>query len=290
MPSTKTIDSLVEDIYNLFTSDTENKINQQDLDQFVESVVASVVSSISKVREKREQNLRISMIGHPNRKIWYSINGDNSKSGDLAAPTLIKFLYGDILESLLILLCQTAGHEVKEEQKEIKVAGVTGHHDAIVDNVLVDFKSASSFSFKKFKSGSVVSDDPFGYIAQLSAYRKASGLENAGFIAIDKSSGEICYCPIHPMDFINPETRIDEIKKFIKSPTPPKKCYDPVADGKSGNMRLAVGCTYCDYKYDCWKDANNGKGIRTFLYSNGPKDLVVVNREPDVQEIYDQQI
>ncbi|MEK9894938.1 MAG: hypothetical protein VW518_00745 [Burkholderiaceae bacterium] len=286
MATTKTIDSLVEDIYNLFTSDTEIKIKQKDLDQFAESVVSSVVSSLTEVRDNKERNLRISMIGHPDRKIWYSVNGEKDSIADLSAPTLIKFLYGHILESLLIFLCQTAGHEVKEEQKQVEIAGVTGHHDAIVDNVLVDFKSASSFSFKKFKSGDVASNDPFGYIAQLSAYRKASGLDKAGFIAIDKSSGEICYCPIHPMEFINPETRINEIKKFLEKSTPPKKCYDAIADGKSGNMRLAVGCTFCDYKHDCWKDANNGKGIRTFMYANGPKDFVVVNREPDVQEIH----
>jgi len=58
-----------------------------------------------------------------------------------------------------------------------------------------------------------------------------------------------------------------------------------IADGSSGNMRLAVGCSFCDYKYDCWKDANGGKGIRTFNYSNGPKHLVQVGKEPNVPEV-----
>ena len=38
-------------------------------------------------------------------------------------------------------------------------------------------------------------DDPFGYIAQISAYAEANGVERAAFLAIDKQSGEICLYP-----------------------------------------------------------------------------------------------
>lgn len=87
------------------------------------------------------------------------------------------------------------------------------------------------------------------------------------------------------MDMINPVSRIDNIREFLKSDTPPKKCYDPVADGASGNYKLSVGCNFCDYKHTCWSDANNGQGIRTFMYSNGPKNLVEVARTPNVPEV-----
>jgi hypothetical protein len=82
-----------------------------------------------------------------------------------------------------------------------------------LDGVLVDFKSASSFSFKKFKDGSILNDDPFGYIAQLSSYSEADNNLNAGFVVIDKTTGELCYCPVDDMDMINPVTRIDDIRK-----------------------------------------------------------------------------
>jgi hypothetical protein len=67
---------------------------------------------------------------------------------------------------------------------------------------------------------------------------------NAGFVVIDKSSGELCYCPIDEMDMINPVSRIDDIREFLKNDTPPAKCYSAVADGASGNLKLAFGCVY----------------------------------------------
>jgi hypothetical protein len=65
----------------------------------------------------------------------------------------------------------------------------------------------------------------------------------------------------------------------------PDRCYPPVEDGKSGNLKLSVGCSYCGYKFKCWDDVNEGKGLRTFIYSNGPRFLVNVEREPDVYEV-----
>jgi hypothetical protein len=44
-----------------------------------------------------------------------------------------------------------------------------GHQDAIIDGVLVDCKSASGVGFDKFKYNKLAEDDPFGYVAQLSA-------------------------------------------------------------------------------------------------------------------------
>ena len=279
----KSIDTLVEDIYSLFTNDEEIKIDKKHLDAFAEAVASSVASAISEVRKPREPSLRLSLIGHKDRKIWYEMNG--AEKQQLSAPTLIKFLYGDILEQLLILFTKVAGHDIVEEQAELTSNGVRGHKDATIDGVLVDFKSASPYSFKKFKEGTILNDDPFGYIAQISAYSDADNNPNVGFVAIDKSSGEICYCPIDDMDLINSGNRIDEIRSFLEKDTPPEKCYDSVPDGSSGNHKLHIGCAFCDYKFTCWSDANDGAGIRTFQYSNGPKHLVKVGKVPNVPEI-----
>jgi hypothetical protein len=267
----------------LFTNDEEITIEKKHLDAFAEAVVASVASAISEVRKEREPNLRLSLVGHKDRKIWYEMTG--AKKEPLPAPTLIKFLYGHILEELLILFTKVAGHDIKEEQAELHVNGVKGHKDATIDGVLIDFKSASSFSFKKFRDGGILTDDPFGYIAQLSSYSEADNNPNAGFVVIDKTSGELCYCPVDEIDMINPVSRIDDIREFLKSDKPPEKCYSPVADGASGNFKLAIGCVFCDYKHTCWQDANDGTGIRTFMYSNGPKHLVKVGKTPNVPEV-----
>jgi len=287
MTKEKTIDTLVEDIYNIFECEEEVKIKEEDLERFVKDVVESITTSV-KERERSRGNLRLSLIGQPDRKVWYTVrDGDKVGKEKLAGKDKIKFLYGHILESLLVFLSRTAGHTVADEQKTVKVGGVVGHQDAKVDGVLVDFKSASSYGFKKFKDRTIHSDDPFGYIAQLSAYAKANNSNEAGFVAIDKSTGEICYCPVHSMEMINADERIEYLKQTVKSDVPPPRCYGDIPDGKSGNYKLHIGCVYCSYKRDCWSDSNGGQGLKKFNYSTGPRYLTRIGRMPDVEEIYD---
>jgi hypothetical protein len=266
----KTIDTLVEDIYSLFTSNEPTKIPANVLQEFAKDVTDAVVSSLTEERKPRN-NLRLSMIGQPARKVWYSVR--STEQEELAGSDYIKFLYGDILEALLVFLSKVSGHKVSDQQKQVVLNDVVGHQDAVVDDVLVDFKSASSFSFKKFTEGMVFKDDPFGYVAQLSAYAQANNAKEAGWVVIDKTTGKIAYCPVHQMEMINATQKIDYLRNAIKDSEPPSRCYDDVPDGKSGNMQLAVGCNYCPYKFDCWSDANNGKGLRAFQYANSVKYL-----------------
>ena len=278
----KTIDTLVEDIYSLFTSNEPTKIPANVLQDFAKDVTAAVVNSLTEERKPRN-NLRLSMIGQPARKVWYSVR--STEQEELAGSDYIKFLYGDILEALLVFLSKVSGHKVSDQQKQVVLNDVVGHQDAVVDDVLVDFKSASSFSFKKFTEGMIFKDDPFGYVAQLSAYAQANNAREAGWVVIDKTTGQIAYCPVHRMEMINASQKIDYLRDAIKDSEPPSRCYDDVPDGKSGNMQLAVGCNYCPYKFDCWSDANNGKGLRAFQYANSVKYLTNVDREPNVPEL-----
>jgi len=286
--SNKQISTLVEDVYSLFTSDKKATIDAEDLKEMSEEICSSIIEAITQEERKPRNNLRLSMIGQPNRKIWYSFNNkdDNKKQEEeFTGPDFIKFLYGHILESVLVFLSKTAGHKVSDRQKELVVNDVVGHQDGMVDDVLVDFKSASSFSFKKFKTGKIFQDDPFGYIAQLSAYAQANEVKEAGFVVIDKTTGEITYCPVHHMEMINAEDRIDSIRESLESSIPPERCYSAIPDGAAGNLRLDTGCIYCSYKFDCWSDANNGTGLRAFQYAANVKYLTKVNKEPNVQEI-----
>ena len=278
----KTIDTLVEDIYSLFTSNEPTKIPANVLQEFAKDVTDAVVNALTEERKPRN-NLRLSMIGQPARKVWYSVR--STEQEELAGSDYIKFLYGDILEALLVFLSKVSGHKVSDQQKQVVLNDVVGHQDAVVDNVLVDFKSASSFSFKKFTEGMVFKDDPFGYVAQLSAYAQANNAKEAGWVVIDKTTGQIAYCPVHQMEMINASQKIDYLRNAIKDSEPPSRCYDDVPDGKSGNMQLATGCNYCAYKFDCWSDANNGKGLRAFQYANSVKYLTNVDREPNVPEL-----
>jgi hypothetical protein len=238
-------------------------------------------------------NLRLSAIGKPNRQLWYDINSKKDIE-DISSSTRIKFLYGYILEELLLLCASIAGHKVTDQQKEVEIEGVKGHQDARIDDVLIDCKSASSYSFKKFKSNDLIGNDPFGYIGQISAYAEANGIGGKGtapdemiaaFLVIDKSTGEICLTPVRNTEKDNATHRVNQVKGMVSNDHVPDRCYAPIADGESGNLKLAIGCIYCSHKRECWQDANHGQGIRAFRYSRGLNYLVNVAKEPKVEEV-----
>ena len=71
----------------------------------------------------------------------------------------------------------------------------------------------------------------------------------------------------------------------MKRKTPPEYCYQPIPDGVSGNMKLPRDCTWCPHKFECHKDTNDGKGLRTFDYAKGKVYLTHVEKLPNVAEI-----
>jgi hypothetical protein len=282
----KTIETLVEDIYDLFDLtpiDMDEAEVDKHIDTFGEMLKVHLKSFLYE-KPRDRGSLRLSAIGKPDRKLWYDVN-KKLTAETLPPSTRIKFLYGYILEELLLLCATVAGHEVTDQQKEITLEGVVGHQDSIIDGVLVDVKSASGAGFDKFKYNRLTEDDPFGYVAQVSAYATANGLDRAAFLAINKSTGEVCLSQLHSMDMINAKERITHLKNVVSAPFVPDRCYPDLPDGKSGNRRLSVGCVYCEYKRDCWSDANNGKGLRAFKYSQGKRYLTQVVKQPDVEEV-----
>jgi len=282
----KTVDTLVKDIYDLFSLDPI-KMDEQEVDKHIDTfgeMLKVHIKAFMYEEPRTRGNLRLSAIGKPDRQLWYDVNS-KKEIEDLAPSTRIKFLYGYILEELLLLCASIAGHKVTDQQKEVSVEGVLGHQDAMIDDVLVDCKSASGFSFKKFKDNKLLEDDPFGYIGQISAYAQANGVNEAAFLVIDKSSGEICLTPVHQMEMDNAKNRVKHLKGMVVNDHVPDRCYAPVPDGESGNLKLAIGCIYCNHKRECWSDANQGKGIRAFKYSRGRNYLVQVSKEPKVEEV-----
>ena len=278
----KSINTVVEDIYEVM--DKGVVPNPDTLDSFLWDMKEAILKQLSPSNRNRANHLRMSNIGKGDRQVWYDING-NSTQEKLTPDTRLKFLFGDIIEALLIYLVKEAGHEVTHEQHEVQIGGIKGHIDCKIDGAMVDIKSASAFSFKKFKEGTLKEDDKFGYIAQISAYAHAEGTTDAGFLVMDKVLGKLCYMPVPKEDRIDPVERINHMKKAVAKDTPPPRCYESVPEGKSGNMKLGVNCSYCAHKTTCWSDSNNGDGLRLFLYSNGPMWLTEVQKEPKVQEI-----
>ena len=287
MSSKKTLDTLVSDIYETISVLNEGKslnIPEEDIQEFGTAMMDALRSWSTPRDRSDNHNLRMSNVGKPLRQLWYDIKSEEEVP-PITAPTYIKFLFGHMAEPILFLLIKLAGHSLTNEQKEVKVSGVTGHMDCVIDGEVVDIKTASGFAFKKFKQGTLRDDDPFGYMSQLAGYEESEGTNKGGFLALNKENGELAlYCP-EELDKPNIKRKISNIKKALKLDRPPNKCYTSISDGKSGNMKLPTGCVYCRHKNTCHQDANEGKGVRVFKYSNKLVYFTKVAKEPRVEEI-----
>lgn len=279
--------TLPEDIYALFDSATDHEVSEENVEWAGEVFKDILRSRLQKRQEKKgEEVLRFSALGKKDRQLWYQANKPETAE-KLPGKMGFKFLYGDVLEILLLFLAKESGHEVTHLQHKVECDGVLGSMDAVIDGVPVDCKSASTYSYQKFADGGFVFDDPFGYIQQLSGYAHAIGnTERAGFLVCDKTHGDICFAEIDELDIqANPPgLRIAEQRTVVNLPSPPERCYPDVPEGKSGNKKLGVGCSYCAFKDECWSDANGGTGLRKFFYSRGPVWLTTVKKPPRVGE------
>lgn len=288
-PSKKNIKTLIEDIHQVLEKGA--KVPPNLTEDFGKRVGEMMASRLETLREYQKGQLRMSRMGEPDRKLWYHYNMPEV-SEKLDPQVLLKFLYGDLIEELLLFLSQVAGHTVEKRQHEVKINGVPGHIDAIIDGVLVDTKSAAPFSFEKFVNRKLEHDDPFGYKDQLFSYLHAlqddSSLEikkEAAFFVADKSDGRLC------LSFWRPDEKAKNIKDeyarkqaMVKQEKPPVKCFTPVPMGSSGNEKLSTRCSYCSFKFECWKDANGGQGLKSYQYSGGPIHLTKVVKEPQVEQ------
>lgn len=284
----KTIDTLIQDIYKLV--ETKEIPEGVDADKAIEDFGEAVKQLMIKefknyTRDKR--TLRLSNIGRDSRFLWNLVNNPDVQE-KIQPHTYIKFMYGHLIEELLLCLTKLAGHTVTDEQKQCEVEGIKGHMDCKIDGIVTDVKSTSTYSFKKFKDETLAANDSFGYIGQIKAYAHAEGQTRYGWLAMDKQNGHLTYLLYdeknkeHPMfNYLDYDIvkQISNIKELVTKPEPPEFCETPEPDGKSGNMKLTVKCSYCPYKQSCYPE------VRTFIYSTGPRYLTKVEKVPNVVEV-----
>lgn len=273
----KSIDTLVQDIYAVVSQ--PRKVDSDRINDFGKHLSGAIVNRL--FEERVQPSLRLSNLGTPcSRKLWYSINKPELEE-PLPPSARLKFLYGDILEELLLFLAEEAGHTVEGRQDELDVNGVKGHRDAVIDGRLVDVKSASTYSFKKFEGNNLRSNDPFGYLSQLGSYLHASKdveKDIASFLVIDKTLGNVTL-DTYAFGDVNYDNLVEERRQMLSQSEPPPREYEDQPEGKSGNRKLGIECSYCPFKKSCWP------GLRIFQYSTGPVFLTSVRKEPKVEEI-----
>ena len=289
----KTIHTLVDDIYRLMeTKEAEESVDvEAEIELFGENMKTLMRTEFGRKRTTDRRTLRLSNIGRDDRVLWNVVNGTEKE--EIKPATYIKFMYGHLIEEMLLFMTRMAGHEVSDEQRVCEVEGIKGHMDCKIDGLVVDVKSASSFGFKKFKDGTLAMDDAFGYVDQIKAYAHACGETEFGWLAMDKANGHLAVlkydledtqAPIHEHIKGDIRERIKHVKEMVKGDEPTELCTETIPDGKSGNKKLGIKCSYCQYKKHCYPE------LRAFAYSYGPKFLSEVVNEPRVQEINLEQI
>lgn len=288
----KTIHTLVEDIQQVLLEGVE--ISDEQAEEIGKRFGKMLQNRLAPRKEHVSQ-LRMSNIGTPCvRKLYLNVNDIGPKE-PLTPDTYLKFLYGDLIEELMLFLVELSGHTVEGTQDEQEIAGIKGHRDCVIDGTVVDVKSASSFSYKKFKEGKLAEDDPFGYITQIQSYLEAgkddpivTNKDEAAFFVVDKVLGHFCL-DFHKKQNYNWEKAYEIRKEIINGPDLPDRSFEPEPDGyvnpktkefiPNGNEKLGMFCSYCDRKHACHDN------IRTFLSSRGPVYLTKVVKEPRMIEV-----
>jgi hypothetical protein len=285
-----TIDTLVDDIHGLLDEANHHEtVAGPDIAQAYSRMLAK--------RDKRDTLLPLWASEYGDdclRKVWYKRHAQDEQS-PLAPYVRMKFMYGDVLEELLLALAKDAGHEVTGQQERVSIKGamgteiLSGRMDAIIDGHVVDVKSMSTFAYKKYsEQGLSKHNDSFGYRWQVALYHhlmveQGRVLENSQpyLLGIDKTLGHMALIPVAHLpskdEVVMRAARMaDAVTDEDKVPA---RGYEPVPDGASGNMKLDVACSYCDFKNLCWP------GLRTFIYSSGPRFLTEVALTPKVAEV-----
>lgn len=275
------ISTLIPDIYSLL--DDPKDIEKESITELTDVLTKVIQSSL--FEERTGTYLRLSNWSAPcKRQLWYKIHFPEEME-KLPAKAKLMFLIGHVCEAVLLFLAKEAGHEVKGQQDRLEVAGVEGHRDGIIDGRVVDAKSASPYSFEKFRGHRLEQEDAFGYVGQLRSYVKSSGDDVApsernrgSFLAIQKVTGELAL-DTYEFDGKGLEDEILDVKAVLGKPYPPERGFQPEAMGAKGNLKLPVACSYCPAKALCHP------GVRKFLYSSGPVYLTKVIEIPKVPEV-----
>ncbi len=297
----KSIIDLKSDIYQILDQTNDHEPSAERAASYAMRIGGELAKATLKRDKPREKGkLWASDLGKPcMRQHWYRFN--LPEAGEpLLGHTKFKFLYGNILEEAVLYMAEEAGHEVTDQQGEVETRlerptkvdwSIRGRIDGLVDKVLVDVKSTSSFGFERYRYGITDSNDSFGYLWQLGFYKEFGTFNETpveeGFIFIDKQNGHIEYVSAVTPTKEQLLQRAADIADAVEEPNGElvPRFYAPEAYGKSGNEALTTTCSYCSYKRECWKESNNGDGLRTFAYNHKPVSFTKIVREPKVPEI-----
>jgi hypothetical protein len=217
-------------------------------------------------REQGEFRLRMSNIGRAPCQLQMEKSG--APASRRPASFILRMMIGDAVEVYLTALLKLASANITggKDVVSFDIAGTTikGESDIDIDGAVWDIKSCSPWAFKnKWAKGydGLKKSDDFGYIGQLYGYSEGQGKPMGGWITADKSSGEVLVVEATPTgaetaqikaNLENTIRTVDLDKEF-------KRCFEPEEEffyrKPTGNKRLPMNCSFCDYRAACWPDA-----------------------------------
>lgn len=233
------------------------------LDSFAEAARHALEKHFTE--ERRDFTLRMSNIGKPTCQLQMQANGVEGEPRTYDFK--MRMILGDLIEALLIALMESSGIEIKSKHGKVsyEVDGktISGEYDIELDDGIYDIKTASPFAFEhKFNADNafekIKDNDSFGYIAQGIGYGMAANRSFKGWIAVNKSTGEIAFA-----DAIESVQEKDEVHEKIRKSIvatdgaqPFERQFHDVPEvfykKETGNRVLGVECSFCDYKRSCW--------------------------------------
>ena len=192
--------------------------------EFTEACTTSVIRQFS--NKRGDWKPRMSSLGRP--LCQQKMERDGAEK-NFEYNSLVRFMFGDLVEAIAILVMKSAGVDIEAEQKAVKLQlgkhSVSGTLDVEIDGKVWDIKSASPYAFEQ-KFGQmggykkIKEDDVFGYVSQGYLY--------------SKSREKFKRC------FTDKEETYKDKDKNVK---------------KTGNRVLSSICGFCDFKRTCWPDA-----------------------------------
>jgi hypothetical protein len=253
----------------------EVSIPPEAVTDFANSCRDSVITQLNK---QREYKIRMSGLGRP---ICQQLLEKKGIEQEIQYNMLFRFLFGDLVESIAVLVLEQAGVEIVDKQKQVSLniggTEVSGTLDLILrdesgQDKVWDVKSASEWAFKFKYTGfggydKIKEDDPFGYVMQGHLYGEATGLPFGGWIVVNKSSGEVAIVEAPEWQEDDRKEYLKDAEKRVKELTdeslefkiPFKDIFETYKqDGqevRTGNKLLPKPCTMCGFKAHCWKDA-----------------------------------
>jgi len=259
-----------EKIYEMLGIDEDLPMPEDIFNQFSNSILYGLQRQVF-AKRKDDGGLRLSQIGKCLRQQYFMAKKYPAEK--LQPRAKMTFLFGDIVEAIVVALIKSSGINLHSEQKEVCLDEIKGHIDGIITinnkDYLFECKSMSDGNFKKLEA--VGLSDDFGYLSQTNSYMHCLNIDKCLLIAVNKNTGHIAEVEINKSEEIVSRIKndINILKKSLKNNKLPPRKYEPVLEkskgGHTGRMILPIPCSYCAYKNFCWEnlqqDFNNNKPI-----------------------------